>query len=74
MLVVAISTFVIAGAVTAITTYKIDMINMAIPATDPTTFSDFIPLEATHIKKTNNASVSPCKATTVYSFINEPSP
>lgn len=43
MLVVAISTFVIAGAVTAITTYKIDMINMAIPATDPTTFSDFIP-------------------------------
>ena len=59
ILVVAICTSVIAGAVTAITTYKMDITNIAMPATDPTIFSDFMPRDATHMKKTNSASVSP---------------
>ena len=61
-------------AVTAITTYKMDITNIAMPATDPTIFSDFMPRDATHMKKINSASVSPCNATTVCSLINEPSP
>ena len=74
MFVVAICTSVIAGAVTAIATYRSDITNIAIPATEPTIFSDFIPREATHIKKINSTSVNPCNATTEYSLINEPSP
>src|SRR5699024_12528097 len=72
MFVVAICTSVIAGAVTAIATYRSDITNIAIPATEPTIFSDFIPREATHIKKTNSTSVNPCNATTEYSLISEP--
>lgn len=71
MFVVAICTLVIAGAVTAIATYRSDITNIAIFATELTIFSDFILREATYIKKINSTSVNFCNATTEYFLISE---